>query len=471
MYKVTLPSAEAPRRQITPDLVRELDFLSRGFSIEESADASADVGVEGVRSRRRTLRTAFNARTSRQAVAIGIQEGFLPVRVEENPQLESLSPMQGAVLRLAALGWKVEEIAKRRGVSRHTVNSEYQEIRRKTEARNMNHSIRRSFELGIFKIGEPILDPDEQTDIDNNQYRVVVGETVLKLGELGLRNPREIELIRLFRKLDAGIFNRAQMYGFGFYEDAISENARAHAYGRAVVRIAQNLETAFGEPIIERQGVKGFRNYRFKKPVSIGPPDDIHTVPAHTGADAPPAYEKRSRLVQSKKPRATGADRTSLTGLSVLKESGPKQTYEHIDLSELPELTDDFLRTLTSREESETSNNLAMGSIREIMFKNTPLEYGNKVLISLRYGIHLNPHLHPISINRNGSRRALREIMQFVRPYQGLDIFSAASVIGAQPVELLEKEKDFLVSRQKDYPRLRPLINLLDSQIAELKKR
>jgi DNA-binding CsgD family transcriptional regulator len=456
---------------LAPAYIQELKYISLGFSAKESADLQG-IGKEGVRTRRKRVNEFFDSRTSIESIAKAIQHGYMPIEVEEYPINNQLSPVQENILRLRALGWTLGEITKKCSISHNTVNSHYQIICQKLEARSIAHSIRRAFELGIFKVGEQILDPTQALEKRSNGLQLSISGEVFKPHEIGITHGRQLEILSLLTKLQAGSFKRVDIYGLGFYADAENDGAKAHAFGRAMNGLIRKLNQTTDGPVLEQFGVKGSRRYEFRKTIGVETLDQmniIHAVPAtekpSLGPQSTPNSLARRRAKQKKIGSSILPKRLVET---VPLPSNPKQT-DLLQRDELVEIDEDFLAKLRARDPSEVlENENIKKAVSSIVKQGMQIDYRPRVLIPLRYGVAPNFRLSPLSINRAGEYVKLEHIMQYVPAYQGLGVESVSQIIGITPLSVLSVEKKFINEHQRTYPELKTLMQSIDEQIEEL---
>lgn len=296
--------AEAVRRKpLTPVLIEELDFLSRGFSIQERG--AYGVGFEAARSRRKIAKRNLGAKSMHHAVVMAIQEGHISIEASLDSPDFQLTAMENAAIRLAALGWSSDQIAENYRKSPDTVRRYYEDAREKFGVKTLSHLMRRAFENGMFEIGEPIEYPKDINQAEWNLLQIQLGESTETAKDLGLTHPHELEVLSLLPDLQAGVFVRSDMYKLGFYEDAYTPSARAQAYGRAIASISRKLEKIYGEPIIENVGQKN-RVYAIRQSLLLGPPENIRPTPVFNGEYMPPGLKKpqkapRLKLVREEK--------------------------------------------------------------------------------------------------------------------------------------------------------------------------
>lgn len=288
-------NANSPEYLLSETLLVELEHLSLGEKIDESAHAQT-ISPNTVKTRRRKIKRFFGAATRNQAVVMAIQRGYLEVNVEDDsPQYESLSPTQDIILKLAATGSYVEEIAKKLGLSRHGVNNHYAEIERKLGARSITHAIRRAFELGKFKIGEEIADPLEELENETKDLQIAVGDLALRASEVGITSARELRLLATLQQLSDGQFTTTLLMELGLYSENPSHSSKSHAIGTAASGISKKLQSAFGKVVFEKTGNnQKTRKYVFRVPALIGTPGNMSEIPAYMETE-----DERKRLIRA----------------------------------------------------------------------------------------------------------------------------------------------------------------------------
>ena len=226
------------------------------------------------------------------AVVLAIQEGYIQVPVDTRGDSDiKMTPMENAAVRLAALGWSSDEIADNYQKSPDTVRRYYEDAREKFGVKTLSHLMRKAFEYGIFKVGEPIDYPKDITEAELNLLQIHLSDSLSSAKELGLTHPHELEVLSLLPDLGKGVFVRSDMYKLGFYQEAPSPSARAQAYGRAIASVSRKLETIFGQPIIQNVGRKN-RVYAIRQPLSVGQPDGLRPTPTFHGEYISPGRMK-----------------------------------------------------------------------------------------------------------------------------------------------------------------------------------
>ncbi|MBI4033417.1 hypothetical protein HY379_00265 [Candidatus Saccharibacteria bacterium] len=451
----------AERVTLSPALLSELTLASLGNSAQQSANAQ-EITEGGVKKRRKLINRLYGTRNIRQAIFEGMQNGDLPINLEGDPVLPHLSPTQQVMLALAANGYYAEEIAKRCTVSRHTVNSNFEAIRHRLNARSMNHAMRRAFELGLFKVGEAIPDPIEEQQQKFKDLQVAVGGVALKASEIGINNLNELELLSLLGDVQDGYFTSKNMADMGFLESADSKASRYHAYGRAASSVSQKLAQAFGQQIIERVGNNGnSRRYIVKTSLEVGQPDEMSQIASFSGKTS----NRRGRMIstgQKRTRRKFNKTPTHAIGISARDD-------EYLDHSSLPELNSDFLSSLGKRDPQEVLENTEVKiAIESIVKQGLLIDYRPRVIVSFRYGVSPDLKRTPLMLKRNGTYVPLREVMQYIPPYQGLDVDSASQILGLRPLAILQAEKALIASYKKSFPALKSLEPGIENQISAL---
>lgn len=457
------------RANLSLSLITELSNASLGYSVRESASDQL-IAENGVKLRRRQINQILGTRNTRHSIVEGIQQGYVPIDIDETSVEVHFSPTQRTILQLAACGFYVEEIAKKCTISRHTVNSQFENIRQQLGALNINHAMRRAFEAGIFKIGERILDPVEQMEQRLQNLQIAVGGVMLKASEIGVTNTIELEFLFSLGKVKEGYFTPTSFYDIGFLESADSDTSRSHALGRAVSSTSAKLEQAYGSKVIERVGNNGkSRRYLIRTPLSIGTPDGMVDIPAFVNDGAIPLRHKTKKNTSpepgSMKRKATKAQTTK----SVVNDKNTS-TYDidrdYLEPSSLPEINAEFLSNLQARDPKEVLENPAViTAIDAIIRQGLLFDYRPRVVVPLRYGLIPNVSKIPIVIKRNGTYLRLQEIKDYVPPYQGLDIESTSQILGFQPAAILRVEESLINLYGKKYPALQGLRPYIKKQI------
>lgn len=453
------------RATLAPVLLTELTYASFGDSVKQSAQAQ-EITEGGVKNRRKLINKHYGARNIRQAIVEGIQTGDLPIQLKDESDPLHLSPTQHIMLALAVNGYYAEEIAKRCTVSRHTVNSNFEAIRHQLNARNINHAMRRAFELGLFKAGEEIVDPIEQQEQKTRDLQVAVGGVALRPSEIGISNLNELELLSLLRNVDVGYFSSKTMADLGFLENADSETSRYHAFGRAASSVSSKLAQAFGQQILEKVGNNGSsRRYIVKAAVEVGTPGEMNQIAAfkknETNKRRGPGIA--SRQMPTRKPGKKDRPRVYGPNASVSEN-------EYLDHSTLPELTRSFLLNLGKRDPQEVLENTPVKIALDALTRQGYLiDHRLRVVTALRYGVSTDLTKSPIMIRRNGSYIPLKEVMPYVPPYQGIDVESASQILGLRPLAILQAERALIDSCKDRYPSLKRLEAGIKRQILALR--
>ncbi len=442
-----------------PVNINVLDDLSNGYKLAESAQ-NLDISSGTVQSRRKLLMKYFNVQTTCHMVVRSIQTGHLLITVEENPVYARFLPKQDAILRLFALGWTMHDIAREYELTSGEMDSQAEEIRKKLMVRNKVHSMRRAFELSIFKIGEDILHPDDVKD-DSDDLSVLAVGTKIRAAEIGIVHPHEIELLQLLGGVKNGSFVRSDLYELGFYSEAPSPNARAQAYGRAIIAISRKLEAAYGAPILEKAAIKA-RRYVVRQTLLIGAQDDLQEVPKYH-------QESSSDTVLSVPPKRKRRPVQPSLVEDIQSESKVEESAAYLDFSELPELTEDFLASLQPRDPKAVLENHGVKvAVSSILGQDLLRDYRSRAVIPLRYGIEPSPSRRPFTINRAGTYIKLDQIMPYVMKYQGLGLQDVSQITGLALQSILKSEKEFIEQFHGDYPVLTTLMPYLDAEIRSL---
>ncbi len=154
---------ETAAKPLTFREIEVLDLASRGLTNPRTGE-SLYVSKETIKTHRRHIIKKLGANNMVHAIRLAIEQGFLPIEQVEADI--SLGKDEFEVLDLFSQGLTTEEVATRRGVTTHTVNTQRKAIFNKLfdnfglEPRNIRRAVRRAFELGIFSINTPETDPD-----------------------------------------------------------------------------------------------------------------------------------------------------------------------------------------------------------------------------------------------------------------------------------------------------------------------
>lgn len=471
IHVVTPRIGETEEALLPPIYVKELIYLSLGYSRQYCTRVIGGTENE-VKDRRQTIRKFFAAGNLRQAVVGAIHGGYIPIEVDASAGYEKLSPRQESVLRLLALGWGFGNIANRYGVSTNTINNHSQEIRRRLEARSMPHAIRRAFEVGLFKVGEEILDSDQLAEAENDGLHIVIDGKDFTPQDAGIFRPHEIEILDLLGRLEKDSFTRSDIYGLGFYQEAVSPNAKAQAYKRSLSSLLLKLEQFVGEPVVGRGGPQGARSYRFKKSMAIGRLDDMRFIPAFDEHEAAveiplpePAPKKRKEKTIDTILKSTGIEKPVAAAQSLESEI----VIDYLDPAVLPELNSEFLAKLQARDPQEVlKNDDIKKSVLFAANEGSLYDYFSRVVVALRYGIKPNGFGSSQSIYRNGTYFKLDDIMWYVPPYQGLEVKDVSEILGITQLGVLRVERKFLKSLQTKYPSLKILVPIIELRMEQL---
>jgi DNA-binding CsgD family transcriptional regulator len=141
-------ATEGLTETLTPRQLKELDLASRGYTADEVARYEFYDKRTVHRHRGHAVRS-MGAKTTAEAIRLAIDSGLLPVEHSRDGFI-NLSPAELHILELAANGLNRPEIAHVRTASAHTVRTQMRSIYYKINVKNVNHAVRRAFELGIF---------------------------------------------------------------------------------------------------------------------------------------------------------------------------------------------------------------------------------------------------------------------------------------------------------------------------------
>jgi DNA-binding CsgD family transcriptional regulator len=474
------------KAEIRLDILEQLDYLSLGYKTQECADLCS-ISYDRVGVLRKLGKKFFDARNLRQTIAMAIQQGYIGVEVESDPEFEPLSPRQEAVLRWQALGWEFNEIADKYGLTSSTVNSHYGEIRRKLKALDMKHALRRAYELGIFKLDEEIASPDdlEKDRLDQRDRGLVlsIGRLSLKPSELGIYHHHQISILEILMGLGLSHFRRSDIYSEGFFNDAESENARAHAFGRAIMSIIRKLDDAAGEKIIEKVGGKGSISYVFRQQVSIRRGEESQVIPAYQGDESalwPMTQEQRnfkrrqrSQVVSKKRARKSRKKDSEKSGTEQVNGAAELQKTvgglsDYVDPETLPVIDEELLQGLSPRNPQEVLENDELKlAIISILQRGSFMEHRPKLIAALRFGINPSKYKGPMTMHRGEQVIHINEIMEYVPAYQGLDVESASKLSGLHPRSVISSELEFLSKHKDEFPAIKDLIARLSNQLNE----
>jgi DNA-binding CsgD family transcriptional regulator len=270
------PWEQKPLRDV---FAEELGYLVNGYNQGQSAELQ-NTTPRIIQGRRKEIKRFFKTKTLKEAIVASINTGYVAIDIDEEAEAPRLSPREENVLRLVARGWSQEKIGQRYHIRDNTVSAHYENIRKKLGARSTTHSILRAFELNIFTVGEEVLDPDEARDLQNKGLELTFDTTTFKPHELGIESPREVEILGILGSVATrGAFRKADIYAGGFYDEAVSKNARAHAFSHAIMGVIGKLEEAVGQPVIEEHGHRAQTTYVVVAPFAINQAGKTVNIP------------------------------------------------------------------------------------------------------------------------------------------------------------------------------------------------
>ncbi len=326
-----LPGVEVP--SLGEDLLTEINLMARGISERESM-AIQDIGLYEVKGRKRRVKALLGTRTKYDTAVEAIQRGFVPFEPAKLPTTERLTPIEEAVLLLTARGWTAKEIGQKYTLTQNTIDRYFEVLRTKFGAKNMAHVMLRSFEAGVFRLGEEIPDPDKKYEglgIKLNGKDIKPADMV---------HPNELEFLRLVGLNGHSSFTQEDIISRGFYlQGGDSENS---AFGHMVMRVKAKLEISAGQQVLERRRIRTgngrTRLFFFTLPVSIGMNEEWNNIPAFVEEIKPPKVKTRKsgrapkKLGQSKAQPPLQDPASSPQPTQQLRESKP---YPHDPTTEL----------------------------------------------------------------------------------------------------------------------------------------
>ena len=434
-----------------PYIFTELNYLSLGATESESAETRA-LPTNTIKQRRRSIKEYLGTRTRNHTVAEAIQRRLINIK-PVGEQLKPLSWTEEKVLAYAAVGWTTKEIAEHFKLSDNTIDRHYEEIRKKLNALNMPHSIRRAFEYGLFKVGAPINPSMEPVNEISMIYSNADGNEV----RINLDDSREVDLVQKIIAAGGGNISARQAVEM----DGTPDKGRLAHFGRAILSLSKKLEQATGQQIIDKSKlrVNGERvnTYFFNFPISVETNGQRKTIPKFT----PPETPKGGRPVHKKNPVRMKA----LTGPEAAPNGAGQILIETVSPSELPPLSDELLQELSPRAPEEIFSNEKVKIAADYLHRNEVLGYWTKVMLWVRFGI---PAHGGAAINRGGQRLPLSEVLPYIPSYRGLDLPSASVITSLTPRSLLKLEIKFIRSSSEKFPELLRLEPLLGSQLKEL---
>ena len=456
-------------------IVDELVYLSQGYSERERASIQ-NIRVNNVKSRLVRVKKVLGARTRPEAVALGIQRGFIPIQVEEDPDFKRLSWMENRVLSYSADGWTTTQIGEYYDISPNTVDRYYEEIRAKLGVSNMPHAVRRAFEFGIFKVGDSIRETN-QLDLE---MRVTVPGAVNGSGSISVKDHRQIELLRTMVRQKTGWISSEEAMAAGFYE-GVSDTGRQFQFGRMMIAISSELETVAGRPMVGKKKVRidGKRTniYFLRDEVIVETNGNVQAIPPYPEELMALEIAKRIRLggqkPKSRQPKSKNKARGAVKGAALkpipisepiapptpatAEVLLPELASNPTQLEALPPLDKSLLSALTPREPAEILENVAVKNAAESVGRlHLAPDYRTKLVLALRYGIP--PKVVCLStINRRGETIKLQDLEEFIPAYQGVDLESAYIITGLTPMELLQAESRFVEAFRDRFPALQEL--------------
>ena len=471
-----LGSAERPTHLPLGYLVDELAYLSLGYSERERAKDQG-ITLYSVKSRLKRIKSLLGTRTRPQTVAEGIQQGYIPIRLRTDPSYEPLTWMQQTILSYSAAGWTAAEVGDYYNISSNTVDRHYEDIRYKLGAHNMPSAVRRAFEIGVFKVGEPI---DEAAGL-GLEARIWTPSAAKELEPLTIKDPRQTELLRIMAEQKTGWISSQMALEAGFYE-GVADISRKSEFGRMMQDLAFRLETATGKAQISKKKIRidGKRTYIYalKEGLLIDIDGGKEIIPAYPEelrkieiAERVKAGARKPRKRRTKsKPKTTSEAKKPAPVIASKPELSPETTAELVELLELSPLDESLLSNLGARPPDEVLENTSIkNSVDYVGRQNLAHDYKTKLMMALRYGIP-SESISLTSISRGGESINLAEICSYIPIYQGLDLESASRVSGLSPLELLQIEFKFISEFKQRFPGLEQLEPKVREAIRQLKK-
>lgn len=442
----------------------ELHYIAEGVSRQQSADAR-QMAVFTVRDRTSKLNHELGIRTHAQLIAEAIKRGYVPLNLEL-AEYEMLSPRERTVLDLAACGWNVNEIADYLNIRPKTVDTYYEEVRRKLDARTIGHCVKRAYELGIYSLGQPIESPAERGAVMVS----VLNQENQPVDSLETQDPLEIELLSLLKDR-GGILYAHDILQTDFFASGNPE-ARLGVFGSVIVKLMAKLKTPDGQPVIQKRKVrlsgKRIARYEFRHPLLVQDCVNTFTIEAYEGSPLPEAPKPRPRR-QSKKKSVARRSQPQLSKTNkepeieiqamAIEEQAESEIVEEIvhppeecSSDELVDL-DQAIINLRRRKESEIES-----KARQAMYqvaRDSYLSYREKLVLALRYGVSFSA-LGLGSINRPNSDRVPVEKLRLALPIDnvGLKLESASELSGLTPYGILVAEEAVLSRHAHNYAAL-----------------
>lgn len=442
----------------------ELHYIAEGISRQESADAR-QMAVFTVRDRTSKLNHELGIRTHAQLIAEAIKRGYVPLNLEL-AEYEKLSPRERTVLDLAACGWGVNEIADYLNIKSKTVDTYYEEVRRKLDARTIGHCVKRAYELGIYRLGQPIENPAERCAV----MLSVLNQENQPVDSLETQDPLEIELLSVLNNR-GGVLYAHDILQTDFFALGNPE-ARLGVFGSVILKLMAKLKTPDGQPVIQKRKVrlkgKRFARYEFCHPLLVQDGVDTFKIEAYEGPPLAEALKPKPRR-QSKKKSDTSRTRPELSKTDKEPEIQiqPMPTEENVvsetveEIAHPPEVCstnevvdlDQAIKNLKRRKVSDIES-----QARQAMYqisRDSCLSYREKLVLALRYGVSFSA-LGLGSINRPNSDSVSVEKLRLALPIDnvGLKLESASELSGLTPYGILVAEEAVLIRHSNNYAAL-----------------
>lgn len=455
------------KASMPPCIFTELNYLSMGMHEDESG-VSRGLTKNEVKWRRRKVKSYMGSKSRNQIVADAIQRGLIAIETADE-ETASLSPMEGWILKLAAIGWTSREIGDLYKISFNTIDRHYEDIREKLGAKNMPHAVRRAFELSIFKIGEPIEPPIAQKEVSiglsNAQER------------LRVEDQREIELLTVIAGLDSWLIHSKKIMETEFFRN-LDPRPRASIYGRTMRSVARKINACVGEDVVSVRKLRIHGNrtivYLLNRSLEVSIDGVSYTIPGYGEKDLEGLFPRRSKAESKRK--ATQPKKSAEPKIEAIESEIPLQedaeTVAAEEVIELPPLDEALLKSLKPRPKTEVLQNhelkLALLEIaKQVHMVNG---YRAKMILAIRHGIPATSLPYFSGINRGGENISFDRFGQYIKPFRGLDLKSSELLTGMTRVEILEAELDLLNQHVSKYPALAELKSTLESQLSKLQK-
>lgn len=447
------------RRRTPPQTFTELNNLSLGLS-EAEAGASRGVPKSTIKSWRKDIKAYMGTATRADTVAQAIQQGWVHIE-PDNSSHKPLSWMEERVLTYAAAGWTTREISERFKLSDNTIDRHYEEIRMKLGARNLPHAVRRGFEVGIFKIGEPIQPSVETIDEMKLSFTSAAGHQIT----VRLDDPREIDLLQKMLIVGDGSLTARQ----AIEAEGSSQIGKMPHVGRTMLTLRQKLEAAAGEPVITKSYLRTDNGrvhvYRLTRELTLMMGDQTLFLPEYKtrlpNKSGRPPLKPATAKPKPKKPKAIEAE-PKLPTETVIETAPAPPVPDFIPAEKLPDLTEALLKKLTARDNNEVFLNSGVRGAANAIARNAPPDYRTKLLLFLRYG---NPSPGLVTVNRSGQFISAKQLQPYIPAHRGLDVISASLVSGLTPLAILQSEKKLIVDFKAEHPCLASLEDIVTAEI------